>query len=292
MWRRGPDGEIIRAAPPPPEPDPEAPGEAPAEPVRKRAAVGLALRLGLRDTYDYLGSVLLMSALFTVVASSALLGGQAVAAPLFRNLPGVLPVGLILAAAFAAFSLVGGPVLAGIFRFARNAASREEPDLFNLAWGFRSAFRRSVLLALIQVFGLGVLVVNGYFYLVQRNPVLMVAGATFAYAALFWLAMVQYQWPLLVEQEIPTRRIVTKSALLVLDNLGFTALLLLAMTVFTAGLAISVVGFVLLSAGASAMILTQATRELLRKYDVLPPDPTLDPIADETHELRGHGWHE
>ena len=30
------------------------------------------------------------------------------------------------------------------------------------------------------------------------------------------------------------------------------------------------------------MIQTQATRELLRRYGILPPDPTLDPIADET----------
>ena len=36
--------------------------------------------------------------------------------------------------------------------------------------------------------------------------------------------------------------------------------------------------------GVVAILLTQATRELLRKYGVLGPDPTLDPIMDEVQE--------
>ena len=93
--------------------------------------------------------------------------------------------------------------------------------------------------------------------------------------------MMLYQWPLLVEQEIPTRRIVRKSALLALDNAPFTLALFALAGVLTAALWFSVVGAVLLWAGVLAMLTTQATRELLRKYDVLPPDPTLDPMAEE-----------
>ena len=110
----------------------------------------------------------------------------------------------------------------------------------------------------------------------------MILGAAQCYLALFWLAMILYQWPLLAEQSIPTRQIIRKSALLVLDNAPFTLGVLALVAVLTVALWFSVVGAVLLWAGVLAMLTTQATRELLRKYDVLPPDPTLDPMAEET----------
>lgn len=284
MWRRGPDGEIIRAAPPPPGRKPEGEGGAPAEGAepRKRARIGIGLRLGLRDTYDYLGSVLVMSFLFAVLASAAMVGGQGLGVTLFRSLPGLLPLVLTLLAAFTGLVLVGGPLAAGLFRFARKTAAREEPDLFDLLWGFRCAPGRSLALAAVQVYGALLLAGNAYFYIAQGTLPLVILGASMGYLVLFWVAMALYQWPLLAEQEISVGRVVKKSALLVLDNLPYTLALLAVVLVLTLVLWISVIGAVLLWSGALAMLTTQATRELLRKYDVLPPDPTLDPISEET----------
>ena len=116
--------------------------------------------------------------------------------------------------------------------FARKAAAREEPDLFDLAWGFRGALGRSLALAAVQVYGLLLLSANCWFYLSHRSLPLVILGAAQCYLALFWLAMILYQWPLLAEQEIPTRQIVRKSALLALDNAPFTlALSALVVTV-------------------------------------------------------------
>lgn len=300
MWRRGPDGEILRAAPEPQgavEPgagsgeggESDAPRsgaprstteKAPSAPGRARLSIGL--RLGLRDTYDYLGAVLLISVGWSAVFGIAVIGGHAAARAPAGGLPGALPSLLGVFGAFAAAVLVGGPLAAGAFRFARNAAARQEPDLFDLAWGFREAPARSIRLAALHGAVGVILAGDSLFFITQKSPAAVVLGALLGYAALFWGLMMLYAWPLLVEQETGVRAIVRKSALLVLDNLGYTVGVGLIMLALTGALWISVVGGVVLWAGATAMLLTQATRELLRKYHVLPPDPTLDPIAEET----------
>ena len=75
MWQRGPDGQIVRApsAPAEPQSTPETPPNAPS---LRRAHLGLALRLGARDTYDHLGSILVISLTWTLSAGLGLVGGQ------------------------------------------------------------------------------------------------------------------------------------------------------------------------------------------------------------------------
>ncbi|MFN3652479.1 MAG: hypothetical protein ACK47B_23125 [Armatimonadota bacterium] len=293
MWRRGPDGEIVRTEPreeSPPAPDEEPPGGA-GRPL-PRPRLTLALRLGVRDAYDYLGTVLLQSFLWSAALGFGSLGAVALGLQLFRGLPGPLSLASTVLLATLAAVLIGGPLAAGIFRFCRNAAARSEPELFDLAWGVRHAAGRSLALAGLQAGAALLLAGNAAFYLSSRHPVVLVIGALFAYLLVFWLLMACYAWPLLAEQEISTRAILKKSALLVLDNLVYTLLLGVLLLVFTAVCWGTFIVGVLLWAGVSAMVLTQAMRELLRRYGVLPPDPTLDPMADETHELRGHGRHE
>ena len=62
---------------------------APATP-RSRASLGLALRLGLRDTYDYLGVLMLLSFAWTMLAFTGIVGGQAIGLTLFGALPPTL----------------------------------------------------------------------------------------------------------------------------------------------------------------------------------------------------------
>jgi uncharacterized membrane protein YesL len=289
MWRRGPDGEIVRA---PLEPaaashhtEITASGEAAPATSRRRVSLGVALRLGLRDTYDYLGALMLLTFAWTMLAFAGVVGGQAVGLTLFGALPPTLAVVLAVACALLGLVLVGSPVTAGVFRYARNAAARQEPELYDLAWGFRTVWRSSLGLGAIQAFGALLLAGNCYFYVSQRHPVVVVIGAVFGYVLAFWLLACLYQWPLLAEQQLTPIAAVKKSALLVLDNFGFTLSLALLLAVVSVALWLTVIGGALLWAGAVAMFLTQATRELLRKYHVLPPDPTLDPIAEETHDL-------
>lgn len=291
MWQRSPDGEIVRAPSVPEEavtaPDPVLSSRPPG-----RAHLGLALRLGARDTYDYLGMVLLLSLFWVLLVGAGLMGGQAVGVVATGGMPPRL--GTLLSFLFAGLGgvVLGSPITAGIFRYTRNAATRQEPELFDLAWGFRGGFRRALGLGSLQALGVLLLAGNCYFYLLQRLPVLVVVGAAFGYLLAFWGLASLYQWPLLVEQELTPVAAVKKSALLVLDNFFFTLAVGVMALLLTAICWVTMLGGVLLWAGMTAMLLTQVTRELLRKYGVLGPDPTLDPIAGETHELRGLGQHE
>jgi hypothetical protein len=291
MWRRGPDGEILRVEPrpaPPEDAEPASRGD-----VRPRASAGLALRLGFRDSYDFLGSVLVLSIAWVVIAATAAAGGQFLVRRLTGGLPGMLPALLSVFGALVGLVFVGGPLTGGLCRFCRNAAARAEPELFDLSWGFRSGLGRSLRLAGIQAAMTVLLATNCYWYVFEhRSPVLTVVGAFFGYLLAFWGLASLYQWPLLSELDDPPLLVVKKSALLVLDNFGFSLAVGAVCLVLTVVMWASAVGGVLLWAGAMGMIQTQAVRELLRRYGLLPPDPTLDPIAGETHDLRGHGWHE
>jgi uncharacterized membrane protein YesL len=289
MWQRGPDGEIVRvppsALPPEPRSEGEESAETPAPFVRRRARLALGLRLGLRDTYDHLGALLLLSLVWTGLVGFTAVAGQTAGIILTGSLPRPLAGLLIVAATLVAVVLVGAPLSAGLFRYARNAAARLEPEVFDLGWGFRSALRPSLALGALQALGIVVLGGNCYFYLAQRHPVVVVIGAVFGYLLAFWLLACLYQWPLLAEQELAAVQAVKKSALLTLDNFPFTLGLALVLGVVSAVLWLTVLGGVVLWPGLVAMVATQATRELLRKYGVLGPDPTLDPMADETHDL-------
>jgi len=284
MWRRGPHGEIVRVPPAPALPETSSPEAAAGARRRPRASFALALRLGLRDTYDHMGAVLVLSVGWSVVACLVLAGAQSLAARLAGALPGALPLLAAGAAVIVGCSLAGGPALAGLFRFCLNGATRQEPEILDVAWGFRNALGRSIRLALAQSGVAAVLAANAafYLYLAGSIPGVIVAGLLFLYALLFWSCALLYQWPLLVEEEIPVRALVKKSLLLVLDNPGFTLLLALTLAALTLLLWATAVGGVLVWAGAAAFLQTQATRELLRRYGLLPPDPTLDPIAEET----------
>jgi uncharacterized membrane protein YesL len=242
----------------------------------------LALRLGLRDTYDALGAVLLLSLAVGAAVAMAGLGGQTLAAMLFSALPGSLPGLLSVAGGGLALALVGGPLAAGLFRYARNVAARQEPDLFDLGWGYRAALGRSLRLAGVQMLVGMVLAGDALFFLTRGQPVVVGLGAIFGYLCLFWCLMSLYAWPLLAEDETGrVRSVLRKSALLVLDNFPYTLLLALFLLVLSVLLWGTVIGGAILWAGSMAMFQTQATRELLRKYGVLGPDPTLDPISAE-----------
>jgi hypothetical protein len=271
-WERDPDGRIRRA---------EGAGER-AGAKGDRAVLGRGLRLGLRDAYDHLGAGVVGSLWFTVLAGAGFFGGQALGARVFGGLPGVLPFLAVTATALLGLALLGGPAAAGLFRFARKAAAREEPEVFDLVWGFRGGLRPATRLAAVQAFATATLAGNAAFYFGQGHLGAVVLGALCAYAGLFWLAACLYQWPLLAQYPAAgVGSAVRKSALLVLGNPGYTAGVLGVLAACAGLAAVTVAGAILVLPGLAAALATQATRELLRRYGLLGPDPTLDPVTQE-----------
>lgn len=283
QWRRLPDGSVIRQAAQP------APASGPAEKPAYRPSLRVALRVALRDCWDHLGVLLLASLLTPILASSAVAAGFWAASAMASELPGQLPFLASLLLAQFCLALALGPLAGGLFRFCRNAAARSEPEMLDLLWGFRDAPGLCLRLALLQGGVLLLLGVNCAFYFTWRSLPGYLLGMLTLYGLLFWLATSLYHWPLVAQGETRVRTIIRKSALLVLDNGLYSLGLALAWVLLAIVLWMVVLPGALLWGGCSAMLATQATRELLRKYGILPPDPTLDPMADETTQFRTAG---
>jgi len=91
--------------------------------------------------------------------------------------------------------------------------------------------------------------------------------------------MVSYQWPLLVEQNPPTLKLIYRSFLFVADNLGFTAVIFFVIIGLTI---LCLPGMALLYMGAASITITTAMRELLRKYGLAEIEPEV---------VEDRGWH-
>lgn len=273
-WQRLPDGSIGRREE---EPEPEEKAYRPS-PLR-------VLRLTIRDCWDHLGPVLLSSLVLPAAALSAVSFAFWAASGLFAGLPGILPwLGLVVTAHLA-ISIVLGPCLAGLHYFCWSAAARSEPEPANLAWGFIEQAGASIRLAWLQGLGLWILALNVAYYFTWRSLAGYSLGMISAYALVFWLLCCAIQWPLWIENQAHGSSL-RRAALLVLDNLWFCLAFGILLAAFSILLWIFVLPGLLLAAGAGAMFATHAAREMLRKYRLLPPDPTLDPAAAETTQFR------
>ena len=277
MWERTPDGSLRkRQRPLAPEAEAAAGQDGPAPNQRRpRASTGWALRSGFRDIYDYIGAWIVGSIAWMTLLV-VLTSGAARLTLAFSQVAGLVGWGLFVAAAFAPLVGLLGPLTGGLFRYARNAAERAEPEIADFLWGFRSAGWRCIKLAALQCGVAVVLLGDAAFFLAHRQLAFAIAAAFLIYLAAFWGLATTYQWPLLVHTTDRTRVIVRKSLLLALDNLGFSLAIALVSLLLTAVLIVTAMGALLLGAGSLAMLHTQATRELLRRYAILGADPTRD----------------
>lgn len=264
----------------------------------KPARLGRALKKGLRDTWDYLGLVLVASAIFTLVALLPAFGTLVETInPTARPWPEI--VGSVLAVILLPL------VLTGIFRMAYKIVYRDDPGITNIASGFGELLLSGWLLALINILVIGVLVVDIAFFFGRIGPLKgswfgYIIGALSIYALIIWLMMAMYQLPTLVAQRPRGQRegaiaAVKKSFLLVMGNPGFTTELFIAILGTSILCVLSVIGarispvvavFAVLSilvmlvlyAGTVSILLTHALRELFIRYGVVEDQP--DVVVD------------
>jgi hypothetical protein len=275
-------------------------GQDAASELRPRPPFWSTVRRAVRESWDYLGTVLFTSALvmlaFVFLAIALAYGLMQLApppAPVPRSTggAGTLPARsdaaawLLLGLSFLIAASAIGPLLAGVHGLVRRIVARDDPGLTDLFHEARARAPAAVALAALQTGLVLLLWVDLLFF--GASPLLPLKGlaALCFYALLLWGLMLPYQWPLLVEGAGSPLRVVKKSFLLVLDNLPFTIGVALLTLLFSLLCAITTVGMVLLWTGSLAFFHTVATRALLRKYGLLPaepePDASLEATVDE-----------
>lgn len=263
--------------PPRPDDTPIDWGDDPVEPPPPPSA-GRSIRLALSSAYDYAGSAIASSVLaFTVYYTTvAILIGAFLRLATTHRQSGVFLLGLVVLVG----PIVLGPFTAGLYTLARAMFTRDDPHVFDLWRGAIKHLRGSWALAYAQAFVTTVLMGDLYFLLTRPGAVLKVIGVIVGYILLFWLMMLVYQWPLLVEQGKPLKTTFLRSVLLSAHNpfytLAFTFVVTLMLVLplylffrYPSGAA-SLIPVSLMWSIIIAALHTSATLEILRKY----PDPS------------------
>jgi len=250
--------------------------------------LGRTLRFAVRAAWDALGFVCAMSLtlfVFLALPVAVALRPGGLAAPGERA--GWAVAGSVL------FLALLPPLYAGACFLTHRILTHDEPSYLDLWRGAARLYGRAVLLGTVQTLVTAILVANVVFYLRFNSFPFLLLAVVFFYLLLFWWMNGLYHWPLLVAGEVgvlrredggrPGLRAVFRNGfLLAFSAPGFTfALLLIIIAVFIP-LALSGVGMALLSVGLFAFLTTQATRDQLVRFGVLPPPPDPDaPVEDE-----------
>jgi uncharacterized membrane protein YesL len=224
--------------------------------------------------YDYMGTVLVASALWMGLAALLGAGGTGLLGLIIpgRN-AGAAVLGLL--SGLGAAMIGTGPVTAALFEHARRLLAHEHPEWWELPKGIARLWRRGLALAGTQTVVSLVLAVDSLFFLRQQASLLRGIGLAFCYPMLTWLSASLLQWPLAAELSTePLSQVVKKSLLLLLDNLGYVialTFLVLALTILCVAWPIGWIALALAWAGTLAFLQTAALRELLPKYGLLQP---------------------
>ncbi len=237
-----------------------------------RPRVFRALGVGLRAAYDYMGTVLIASALWFGLAALLGAGGSGLLGlAAGKRSPGALLLAGLGGAAAAGIGT--GPLTAALFHHVRRLLIHDDPRWWELLSAVPRLWRRGLDLAALQVLVLIVLAVDAFYFLGQSSLLLRVVGVAFLYPLLFWCGAALLQWPLAAERPgDPVTLIVKKSLLLLLDNLGYLVAVTTAVLALSALCFATRIGLTLAWAGVLAFVQTAALRELLPKYGLLAPE--------------------
>jgi uncharacterized membrane protein YesL len=131
----------------------------------------------------------------------------------------------------------------------------------------RELWWRSLVLSLIGVVGTAILGVNIYFYLNSSAEILHLFAILWLYALIFWVMMLLYMGPLLVEQQNKGFRLIVKNAfLLCLDNLPTSAVILIVLIALSVVSILLTLLVALVTGSVVAMVETKAVFAFLEKY--------------------------
>jgi uncharacterized membrane protein YesL len=234
--------------------------------LRSRPRLVDALRLFIKAlglTYENLGMSLVLSIVwFFAVATAAAFVNVA---------PIIVPLAIVLVS----------PIHAATAAWANLVVHRDDAGFKAVVRAYRTFFARSLLLGAMHAIAAFVCTVDVYIAFTSQSSMLKIFAGIWVYGGLFVGAVFMYAYPVMVEQNTTAWKAVRRSALLILDNLGFTAvaglvaaLLLAAGTVPTvlmlggvqAAGTFSIIG-VMVYAGLSSVYRNLAAVRLLQRYD-------------------------
>lgn len=217
----------------------------------------------LRLFYDNLGLSILISAFWYVFAFLPVQFFIELAAVAFNPFSVflVILVSIVLAA----------PVTASAYAASAALISREGFYVRDLFLGIGRYWKKAAGTSTIASILLYVLIVDVIFFSQSPYSVLRWLTILFGYLIAFWVMGMQYLFPFIVQQDVGVRKTLKRAALVALDNVIVSFLLLLIGLVVTYFSIIPIVPMVLIYMGFMSAMHNYALIEILKKYD--DPEP-------------------
>lgn len=212
----------------------------------------------LKQSYEHLGMVLVTSIIWFALAfmPTAFLISFAYQAPC---------VVTFLAVAIEIVFLAG-PVTTAMCSVA-GALIRSEAVYLREIWShFRRNYSLSVKVSATMLVIIFVLIVDVVFFLSSSKRIVQWLSVPWLYLILYWAMMTTYIFPLMAHQRVRLLKILQRAALLVLDNLVVTIMVMLEALLIVAASGLLLFPVVFLLGGVLALLLATALAEVLEKY--------------------------
>ncbi len=203
------------------------------------------------------------------------------AGPFFGFLALAQYTGMSWLAVFSLLALIiVPPSLGGLMYATQQFNLGESVDRHTYFTGLRRYFKLSWLVFITDVLIGGLLALNCWFYLSRDSTVLRLVGLIWIYALAFWLMVQCYLWPLMVEQERKKLTLMYRnSALLIIDNLGFSIALIVVLIPFIFLCLILGLPALLFMGVVAGLVVHKALTRILEKYQTSEEQP--GPVAAE-----------
>jgi uncharacterized membrane protein YesL len=228
------------------------------------------------NAYDHLGGCVLLNLLWTLLSLPWLALTLALIALGWSQMVAGHGLFAVMLAGTGLLQILLSPVSAALWTVtARWSDYRAAPvrDFFPALGRY---FGRALVVWLIFSSAAFLLSINVYFYgaLLSSVPFIgALVGGLMVWAYLAVTLMGLYALPLLVQQDLSVRLVARDSFLLVLDNLLYSLVLVLAIGLVVVLGLVSGAGFFVLAVSLAAVIANTGLRELLRKYQAAGEDP-------------------
>jgi uncharacterized membrane protein YesL len=224
----------------------------------KKVALWPTIKTSFIDIYDNLGWVLFISAIWFGFATPFI----------FAILPGNLHISLRILLGTSVIFL--GPATAGAYYLANRLIKRETVEWRDFFYAFKKFFWRAEALILILIVAIAIVVVDFTFYSQIQNMVVRVLSIFWLYILLFLGIIQMYMFPLLIEQDTGIKKIIVRSFLLSIDNIGVTLVIFLIVIALSTLCIFTGVGALLLLMGMKSFFDTRTFLNVMEKYEDVP----------------------
>lgn len=207
--------------------------------------------------YEYIGMVMITNLIWFLVGFSPLLILMLLNVDyVFAYLLGVLLTPLFL-----------GPATASAHYVMVRLMDREETRVSDFKVGFRKFFTKGMGLVYLNGILVFILVVDLIFSVNSTNTFFRLLTGLWVWFILFWMVIMQYVFPLLVQHNLGVLATMKRAALLAMDNVGLSLALTLVNGLLLGLSVVLAAPFLLFFVGITGFMQNFALREILKKYE-------------------------